>query len=160
MQDARNLIMEGCEKNSKSEDLWLEAIKLHSKDTAKAIGMSVLDTATSILIIFHSVANAVRHLPNSVRIWMKAADLEEEVRGKRKVLRKALENIPHSVRLWKAAVDLEEKEDARQLLTRAVECCSTSTELWLALARLEDHENARKVLNKVNLFTSASSRIA
>lgn len=79
---------------------------------------------------------------------MKAADLEMDKRGKRKVLRKALENIPHSVKLWKAAVDLEDEDDARQLLTRAVECCSSSTELWLALARLETYENARKVLNK------------
>ncbi|KAI1705808.1 tetratricopeptide repeat domain-containing protein [Ditylenchus destructor] len=131
LQVARNLIMEGCEKNSKSEDLWLEAVKLHPPDTAKTI-----------------VANAVRHIPQSVRIWLKAADLEQDKKGKRKVLRKALEQIPHSVRLWKAAVDLEEPEDARQLLTRAVECCPTSTELWLALAKLETYENARKVLNK------------
>uniref|UniRef100_A0A915CUS0 Pre-mRNA-processing factor 6 n=1 Tax=Ditylenchus dipsaci TaxID=166011 RepID=A0A915CUS0_9BILA len=118
LQVARNLIMEGC-------------IRLHPPDMAKTI-----------------VANAVRYLPNSVRIWMKAADLEVDKKGKRKVLRKALEHIPHSVRLWKAAVDLEEPEDARQLLTRAVECCSTSTELWLALAKLETYENAQKVLNK------------
>ncbi|KAI1724194.1 tetratricopeptide repeat domain-containing protein [Ditylenchus destructor] len=131
LQVARNLIMEGCEKNSKSEDLWLEAVKLHPPDIAKTI-----------------VANAVRHIPQSVRIWLKAADLEQDKKGKRKVLRKALEQIPHSVRLWKAAVDLEDPEDARQLLTRAVECCPTSTELWLALAKLETYENARKVLNK------------
>lgn len=91
------------------------------------------------------VANAVRFLPASVRIWMKAADLEVDKKGKRKVLRKALEHIPHvgsslnfyaslitqslyscifqSVRLWKAAVDLEEPEDARQLLTRVGIVC-------------------------------------
>ena len=38
-QDARSLIMEGCEKNNKSEDLWLEAIRLHRCDTAKTIGI-------------------------------------------------------------------------------------------------------------------------
>uniref|UniRef100_A0A914UN97 Pre-mRNA-processing factor 6 n=1 Tax=Plectus sambesii TaxID=2011161 RepID=A0A914UN97_9BILA len=131
LQVARNLIMQGCEQNPKSEDLWLEAVRLHSGDRAKSI-----------------VATAVRSMPLSVRIWMKAADIEIDVAAKKKVFRKALEHIPTSVRLWKAAVELEDPDDARILLTRAVECCSTSTELWLALARLETYENARKVLNK------------
>lgn len=131
VQSARNLIMKGCEQNPKSEDLWLEAARLQPPDTAKAV-----------------IAQAVRHIPTSVRIWIKAADLEVETKGKRRVFRKALEHIPNSVRLWKAAVELEEPEDARILLSRAVECCPTNVELWLALARLETYENARKVLNK------------
>ncbi|PIO57461.1 hypothetical protein TELCIR_21129, partial [Teladorsagia circumcincta] len=130
---ARHLIMEGCEKNKKSEDMWLEAVRLHPPETAKAI-----------------VANAVRAMPHSVRLWMKTAEIETDLKAKKKVgvFRKALEQIPTSVRLWKAAIELEEPDDARVLLTRAVECCSSSTELWLALARLETYENARKVLNK------------
>ena len=83
-----------------------------------------------------------------MRIWIKAADLETEVKAKRRVFRKSLEHIPNSVRLWKAAVEIENPNDARILLSRAVECCNSSVELWLALARLETYENARKVLNK------------
>lgn len=94
------------------------------------------------------VTQAVRHLPQSVRIWIKAASLEDELKAKKKVFRKALEHTPNSVRLWKAAVELEGEEDARIMLSRAVECCPTSVELWLALARLEVYQNARKVLNK------------
>ncbi|XP_071451634.1 pre-mRNA-processing factor 6 [Hetaerina americana] len=131
VQAARNLIMKGCEVNPKSEDLWLEAARLQSGDTARAV-----------------IAQAVRHVPNSVRVWIRAADLETETKAKRRVYRKALEHIPNSVRLWKAAVELEDAEDARILLSRAVECCPTSVDLWLALARLETYENARKVLNK------------
>ncbi|XP_055314139.1 pre-mRNA-processing factor 6 [Sitodiplosis mosellana] len=131
VQMARNLIMQGCEINPKSEDLWLEAARLQPLDTAKA-----------------AIAQAARHIPTSVRIWIKAADLETELKAKRRVFRKALEHIPNSVRLWKAAVELENPDDARILLSRAVECCNTSVELWLALARLETYENARKVLNK------------
>ncbi|KAI5638418.1 tetratricopeptide repeat domain-containing protein [Phthorimaea operculella] len=131
MQSARNLIMKGCEINPSSEELWLEAARLQPPDTARAV-----------------IAHAARNLPNSVRIWVKAADLEQETKAKRRVFRKALEHIPNSVRLWKAAVELENPEDARILLSRAVECCPTSVELWLALARLETYENARKVLNK------------
>lgn len=38
LQLARNLIMEGCDRNPKSEDLWLEAVRLHPPETAKSIG--------------------------------------------------------------------------------------------------------------------------
>ncbi|KAJ8408111.1 hypothetical protein AAFF_G00263390 [Aldrovandia affinis] len=131
LQVARNLIMKGTEMCPKSEDVWLEAARLQPGDTAKAV-----------------VAQAVRHLPQSVRIYIRAAELETDVRAKKRVLRKALENVSKSVRLWKAAVELEEPEDARIMLSRAVECCPTSVELWLALARLETYENARRVLNK------------
>ncbi|XP_013383916.1 pre-mRNA-processing factor 6 isoform X3 [Lingula anatina] len=131
LQAARNLIMKGCEECPNSEDVWLEAARLMPGDQAKAV-----------------VAQAVRSLQHSVRVWIKAADLEVELKGKKRVFRKALEHVPNSVRLWKAAVELEEEEDARIMLSRAVECCPTSVELWLALARLENYENARKVLNK------------
>lgn len=75
------------------------------------------------------VAQAIGHLHQSVKIWMKAVDLEADIPAKRRVLRKALENIPSSVRLWKESVELEEPEDARILLSRAVECCPASVEV-------------------------------
>ena len=114
-----------------AEDVWLEAARLQPPDLAKSV-----------------IAQAVRQVSSSVRLWIKAADLESETKAKKKIFRKALEQIPNSVRLWKAAVELEDQEDARILLSRAVECCPTSVELWLALARLETYDNARKVLNK------------
>jgi len=131
IQKARNLIFRGTEACPKNEDVWLEAVRLQPAETAKSI-----------------VSQAIKELPQSVRLWIRAADLEQEVGAQKRVYRKALENIPNSVRLWKAAVELEDPEDARILLSRAVECCPQSVELWLALARLETYENARKVLNK------------
>ncbi|VDL63845.1 unnamed protein product [Hymenolepis diminuta] len=133
LQVARNLIMRGCEKCPNSEDVWLEAARLCPLDQAKSI-----------------VAQAITHLPQSVRLWVKAADLETEIKAKRTVFKKALENVPNSVRLWKLAVELEEEEDARVMLALAVECCPTSAELWLALSRLETYEQARVVLNKAH----------
>lgn len=132
LQAARNLIMKGCEDNPMSEDLWLEAARLQPPDTARVV-----------------IAQSVKHIPTSVRIWIKAAELENEIKSKRRVYRKALEHIPNSVRLWKAAVELEtDTNDAKILLSRSVECCPTNVDLWLALARLETYDNARKVLNK------------
>jgi pre-mRNA-processing factor 6 len=131
MQAARNIIMRGTEVCPHSEDVWLEASRLMPPDQAKLV-----------------IAQAVRGLPQSVKLWVKATQLEAELPAKRRVLRKALEQLPSSVKLWKMTVELEDPEDARILLSRAVECCPLSVDLWLALAKLETYENARKVLNK------------
>ena len=72
------------------------------------------------LLLFHIEATGVRAIPNSVKLWIAAARLENDDERKRRVLRKALEVIPTSVRLWKEAVALESQEDARVLLSRAV----------------------------------------
>lgn len=128
---ARKIIRQGCETVPESEDVWLEAARLHATENAKTI-----------------LANAVRHLPTSVKIWLQAADLEQMDAQKKIVLRRALEFIPNSVKLWKTAIELEDVSDARIMLARAVECVPHNVEMWLALAKLETHENARKVLNQ------------
>jgi pre-mRNA-processing factor 6 len=127
---ARRDIDQGCLKCADNEDVWLEAARLHTPANAASL-----------------LARAVQHNPQSIRIWLRAAELESDPSKRKRVLRKALEHIPNSVRLWKAAVQLEAPDDARVLLGRAVECAPHSVELWLALARLETYENARKVLN-------------
>lgn len=60
-----------CVLSLQSEDVWLEAARLQPGDTAKAV-----------------VAQAVRHLPQSVRIYIRAAELETDIRAKKRVLRK------------------------------------------------------------------------
>jgi len=129
--NARKFIRKGCQNCPKSQDIWLEAARLHDPEEAKPI-----------------LADAVRELPNSVKLWSAAANLETDKKRKKRVLRKALELIPTSPKLWRAAVELEEPEDARVMLASAVECIPTSMEMWLALAKLETYENAKKVLNK------------
>ncbi|KAI8064800.1 PRP1 splicing factor, N-terminal-domain-containing protein [Gilbertella persicaria] len=140
---ARNIIAKGCEQCPKNEDVWLESARLNNVDNAKII-----------------LGDAVRHLPQSVKIWLKAVSLETENKAKKKVLRRALEFIPNSVKLWRAAVNLEENpEDAKVLLSRAVELVPLSVDLWLALARLETYENAQKVLNKARAAIPTSHEI-
>ena len=128
---ARKLIMEGCEICPDSEDVWLEAARLHPVDQAKTI-----------------LAAAARRMPTSHKVYLRAADLENHDHAKKAVLRKALEANPNSVTLWKAAIELENADDARVLLSVAVEKVPHSVEMWLALARLETYDNARKVLNE------------
>lgn len=140
---ARDIIAKGCEECPKSEDVWLEAARLNNVDNAKII-----------------LANAVRHIPQSVRLWLRAMALETDTRNKKKVIRRSLEFIPNSVKLWKAAISMEEDpDDARIMLSRAVECVPLSVELWLALARLEVYENAKKILNKARKAIPTSHEI-
>mmetsp|Transcript_9739 Transcript_9739/g.25020 ORF Transcript_9739/g.25020 Transcript_9739/m.25020 type:complete len:992 (-) Transcript_9739:1639-4614(-) len=135
IQAARNIIMKGTEACPKSEEVWLEAIRLMPPTQAKAVAAQAITSIGK----------------TSVKLWLRAKDLETEKKAQRAVLRKALETIPDAVMLWKAAVELEEPKDARILLQRAVECCPDSVELWLALAHLESYKNAQAVLNKARL---------
>ena len=140
---AREIIERGTKECPTNEDVWLEAVRLNTSENGKII-----------------LAEAVQHIPESVRIWLAAMKLETTTQNKKRVLRKALEFIPQSVTLWKEAVNLEETvQDARVMLARATELIPLSTELWLALARLESYENARKVLNKARTHVRTSHEI-
>lgn len=139
---ARKLIQEGCESCPTNEDVWLEAARLHPPDMAKTI-----------------LASAVRHIPTSVKIFLRAADLENNDDSKKAILRKGLEMNPTSVTLWKEAIELEDAENAKILLSVAVEKVPQSVDMWLALAKLETYENARKVLNQARRALPAEKSI-
>ncbi|KAL4901943.1 hypothetical protein BDW74DRAFT_68486 [Aspergillus multicolor] len=140
---ARNMIAKGCELCPKSEDAWLENIRLNEGHNAKVIA-----------------ANAIKNNDHSTRLWIEAMRLETEPRAKKNVLRQAILHIPQSVTIWKEAVNLEEDPaDARLLLAKAVEMIPLSVELWLALARLETPENAQKVLNAARKAVPTSHEI-
>ncbi|KAF2724307.1 hypothetical protein K431DRAFT_241333 [Polychaeton citri CBS 116435] len=140
---ARNVMRRGCEMCPKSEDVWMESIRLNDNANAKIIA-----------------AEAIKNNDRSVRLWVEAMRLETIPNAKKRVLRKALDHIPQSVAIWKEAVNLEEDPaDARLLLAKATEIIPLSVELWLALARLESPEEAQKVLNKARKAVPASFEI-
>lgn len=92
MVAARKLIKMGCEQCPKSEDVWLEAARLHVSqyvfvfwsldDIPNHRSSQNNDDAKVIL------ANAVQHVGQSVKIWLAAKDLEHDEKAKRRVLRK------------------------------------------------------------------------
>ncbi|KMU83409.1 pre-mRNA-splicing factor prp1 [Coccidioides immitis H538.4] len=140
---ARNYIAKGCELCPKSEDVWLENIRMNDNHNAKIIA-----------------ANAIKHNDRSTRLWIEAMKLESDPRAKKNVLRQAILHIPQSVAIWKEAVNLEEDPaDARLLLAKATEMIPLSVELWLALARLETPENAQKVLNAARKAVPTSHEV-
>ena len=140
---AREIIEDGYTKCPRNEDVWLEAVRLNTHENGKIL-----------------CARAVGFVPKSVRIWLKAMDLETDPQAKKMVLRRALENVPQSVQLWKEAVNLEEDpKDAKTLLKRATELIPLSVELWLALARLKTYQSARVVLNEARKHVRTSHEI-
>lgn len=141
---ARKTIDQGCQRCPKSEDAWLENIRLnHDSQNAKVIARRAIE------------ANG-----RSVRLWVEAMRLETLPSNKKRVIRQALDYIPESEALWKEAVNLEEDvNDAKLMLAKATELIPLSVDLWLALARLETPENAQKVLNKARKAVPTSYEI-
>lgn len=142
---ARNKIMQGCQRCPKSEDVWLEAIRLHMEGNnrnAKVIA-----------------ADAIKENPRSIKLWLAASELEGESNSKKKVLRKAIDNNPKSVQLWKAAANLEEPKDAMLMLAKATQFVPSSVDLWLAYARLCTKEQAEQVLNQARRAIPTSHEI-
>ncbi|PQK13792.1 hypothetical protein BB8028_0004g07230 [Beauveria bassiana] len=141
---ARKTIDQGCERCPKSEDAWLENIRLnHDSNNAKIIARRAIEANN-----------------RSVRLWVEAMRLEHIPNNKKRVIRQALDHIPESEALWKEAVNLEENpDDAKLMLAKATELIPLSVDLWLALARLETPENAQKVLNKARKACPTSHEI-
>ncbi|KAJ1029241.1 hypothetical protein NDA18_002566 [Ustilago nuda] len=143
MSKARKIITQGCQHCPRSEDIWLEAARLNTKENAKVI-----------------LARSIQHVSQSVNIWLKAVQLESDRQSQKRVLRKSLEYMPNSVQLWKELVNLEENaQDARILLSGAVSAVPLSIDLWLALARLSPAEQAKKVLNEARKTIPTSHEI-
>lgn len=87
MVAARKIIKAGCEQCPKSEDVWLEAARLHvSYCLYSALYTHLFPQNNEDAKVI--LANAVQHVGQSVKIWMGAADLEHDVKAKKRVLRK------------------------------------------------------------------------
>ncbi|RDA93618.1 hypothetical protein CP533_6170 [Ophiocordyceps camponoti-saundersi (nom. inval.)] len=141
---ARKTIDKGCAQCPKSEDAWLENIRLNGESpNAKII-----------------VRRAIESNPRSVRLWVEAMKLEKLPSSKKRVVRQALDHVPESEALWKEAVNLEaDAKDARLLLAKATELIPLSVDLWLALARLETPDKAQMVLNRARKAVPTSHEI-
>ncbi|KAF0540930.1 Pre-mRNA-processing factor 6 [Gigaspora margarita] len=135
LSEARTIIAKGCEECSKkNEDVLLEAARLNNPESARTI-----------------LANTVQHLPQSVKIWLHAVNLETDMKGQKQVLRRAqvTELVPLSVDLWLALARLETYENAKKVLNCARTCDPTSHEVWIAAARLEEQQGNEKMIDKI-----------
>ncbi|KAK3052240.1 U4/U6 x U5 tri-snRNP complex subunit Prp1, partial [Teratosphaeriaceae sp. CCFEE 6253] len=74
----------------KSEDVWLEAIRL-SQSHGNNHNAKIM------------AAKAIDHNDRSVKLWIEAMRLEQLPVAQKRVLRKALDHVPQSVAIWKEA---------------------------------------------------------
>lgn len=133
-ENARKIIRQGCDNCPRDEEIWLENVRLNQHDVKH-----------SKIII----ADAVRLNSKSLKLWMKAMDLEQETFNKKRILRKALESLPTAEPLWAALLELEEDEDdMRKILEKALELIPGSQAFWLKLIGLQSYEDAKSTLNR------------
>lgn len=133
-EQAKKLIEQGCANCPRDEDIWLESVRIHRTDLKYC----------KIII-----TEGVRFNPKSVKLWLKAAELEQDDFNKRRVLRKAIEAIPTCEELWSRLVSLEDSGDESvKILTKALEFVPKSESLWLELIDAQSYKDARSTLNK------------
>lgn len=84
---ARSLIAEGCEHCPTNEDVWLESSRLQTPENARKV-----------------LARAIQHIPHSVKIWLQASSMENEVKLKKRILRRGDFFLFHFCS-WKLFID-------------------------------------------------------
>lgn len=101
--------------------IWIKAADLETETKAKS----------------RVFRKALEHIPNSVRLWKAAIELENP-EDARILLSRAVECCPTAVELWLALARLETYENARKVLNKARENIPTDKQIWTTAAKLEE----------------------
>jgi pre-mRNA-processing factor 6 len=91
---------------------------------------------------------ALEFIPNSVKLWKEAVELEE-AHDARVMLARAVECVPSSVDLWLALAKLETYEEAKTVLNRARKAIPTDASIWITAAKLEEAQGNVENIDKV-----------
>lgn len=78
-------------------------------------------------------------IPNSVRLWKAAVELEEPGEA-RILLSRAVECVPDNVDMWLALARLETYDNAKKVLNRARVAIPSEPQIWIAAAMLEESQ--------------------
>lgn len=144
MNRARRLIEEGCEKCPYSEEVWLVSLEIHSSDNHMCRVI---------------VADALKYNPESLKLWLKASELEADDLSKKRVLMKALEYLSKSESLWLEIIKYESDRKMQILmLQKASQLIPTSVDIWLRLAELQSKEEASATLKQANESVKPENR--
>ena len=90
----------------------------------------------------------MEQVPNSVRLWKLAVELEDP-EDARIMLARAVECCPTSTELWLALSKLETYENARKVLNKAREHIPTDRQIWVTAAKLEEANGNEKMVTKI-----------
>jgi len=91
---------------------------------------------------------ALEQIPNSVRLWKAAVELEEP-EDARILLARAVECCPTSTELWLALARLETYENGRKVLNKAREHIPTDRLIWITAAKLEEANGNESMVGKI-----------
>lgn len=131
-QMARKIIDEGCKECPRSDDLWLENIRLNESNVPYCKNL---------------VATAIKYISTSKKLWLQAIELENDIFIKQKIVRKALQRIPTEEQLWQLAINFEkDKKEKIRVLNKAVEFAPESVNLWKSMISLQNFQDAKKSL--------------
>lgn len=163
---ARSVLAEAVTHLPKSVRIWIAAARLEVRPAAPPLlllllcGCDVRLTVLRFSLVGDRITQvdvnkkkpilrrALEFVPNSVKLWKEAVQLESPDEAKI-LLWRAVECVPDRYRVQTYQAILSVRTSLTLLCPHARVClCVCSTELWLALARLETYENAQKVLNK------------
>lgn len=135
LSTAISLAVEACKKCPTSVDLWLQNIKLNRRDKARLI-----------------MIDAISANMTSLKLWLKAAELETLQGDKLKVFEKACRIIPDEPEIWRRWAETETKIYERDIiLEKAVDKCPKTIDLWISLARIKTNLNSgSEVLTRAN----------
>ncbi|KAL3228951.1 hypothetical protein RNJ44_02038 [Nakaseomyces bracarensis] len=129
---ARSLIQQGCIECPRDEEIWLENIRMNESDI---VTRKVL------------TANALRFIPKSTNLWLRAIEFESERSNKYRVVRRALKEIPYSLEFWKLAVKFErDRSEVIRILKKALEFLPDSEDFWIALFDLTPYSDVKTLL--------------
>ncbi|CCE65679.1 hypothetical protein TPHA_0M01050 [Tetrapisispora phaffii CBS 4417] len=129
---AQKLLNEGCRNCPKSEEIWLENIKLNENNNALCRTI---------------VTRGIQYNLQSLNLWLKAIDLESDNNNKQILLRKAITKLPKKEELWELAADYEtDMNEKIKILLKAVEFVPYSINLWIKLINSQPYEGAKKSL--------------
>ena len=112
--------------------MWIKAADLETESKAKK----------------RVFRKALEQIPNSVRLWKLAVELEDP-EDARIMLARAVECCPTSTELWLALAKLETYENARKVLNKAREHIPTDRQIWVTAAKLEEANGNEKMVTKI-----------
>ncbi|RLV94739.1 Pre-mRNA-splicing factor prp1 [Spathaspora sp. JA1] len=146
LHQAKIFIKQGCQNIPANEDIWLENIRIHSKNDWK--------------LCKTIIAEALSHNRKSEKLWIKAVELENDKPSQKRVVMKALQELPNNETLWKYMIEFEQDPDSvTKLLTKAVELCPQEWDFWLALANVSSYQDAKIYLNKARKVLQGDVRV-
>ena len=116
-----------------------------------ARGRSLVQAAsleTNITMRRRVLRKALEVIPNSVKVWQAAIDLEPP-EDARLMLGRAVECVPHSVDMWLALARLETYQHARKVLNKARETIPTEPQIWITASKLEEANGNANLVERI-----------